>query len=104
MIYLIVDLKFQPAREADFFKVMQEEYLPILVNKYKWKLIASWRIQIGDLHRIINIWSFNTINEFWDVRMKMFHDTEYTARRDRLHSLLTDETISFATPLPSSPM
>lgn len=104
MIYLVASLKVHSGKNKEFLEILQKEYLPILINKYKWKLIAAWQVQIGDLDEVIDIWGFSDINEFWSHRMTMFKDTEYMAVRERLRLLLKEETISFATPLPISPM
>lgn len=84
--------------------MMQQEYLPLLVSRYKWHLFCSLKVQIGDLHEIMNIWRFDRLEDFWNVRMKMLQDQQYmTARRD-LHALLVDEQISFATSLSDIPV
>ena len=104
MIYLIVRVKFQPAKESEFLETLGNEYIPMLREKYLWHLISSWKIQVGDLHEIMNIWKFNDLGEFWANREGMFHDKIYMDARQRLHSLMVEEHISFATALPYSPI
>ena len=104
MVYLIAYLKVISGKNKDFHDVLQNEYVPILVNKYGWKLVACWQTQIGDLDQVIDIWGFDDINQFWTDREAMFKDTEYKEARKKVRSLLKEEIIEFATPLPASPL
>lgn len=104
MVYLIVRVKFQPGRETEFIEMLENEYIPILRDRYGWELVSSWKVLVGDLHEIMNTWRFASLGEFWNSREAMFGDREYMEARQRLHALMADEHISFATPLGRSPM
>jgi len=104
MVYLIAYLKVTSGKNKDFHDVLKNEYLPILVNKYGWNLVACWQTQIGDLDQVIDIWGFEDMNQFWTNRQAMFEDEEYVSARKKVRSLLKEEIIEFASPLPASPM
>ncbi len=104
MVYLIAYLKVISGKNQEFHDVLQNEYIPTIVKKYGWKLVACWQTQIGDLDQVIDIWGFDDINQFWTDRQAMFKDAEYLAARKKVRSLLKEEIIEFASPLPSSPM
>jgi hypothetical protein len=104
MVYLVAYLKAHPGKNKALHEILQNEYLPMLVNKYGWKLIAAWQTQIGDLDQVIDIWGFDDLNQFWTTRQAMLSDTEYTEVRSRVRALLKGEVIEFASPLPISPM
>lgn len=104
MVYLVANLKIHSGRNKEFLVMLQSEYIPILVNKYNWKLIAAWQVQVGDIDEIIDVWGFNDISDFCSSRTKMLDDTEFLGLRAKLRPMLREETIRLVTSLAVSPI
>ncbi|MFH1480133.1 MAG: NIPSNAP family protein, partial [Pseudomonadota bacterium] len=95
MVYLIAYLKVVSGKNEEFLDILQNEYIPIIVNRYGWKLIACWQTQVGDLDQVIDIWGFDDFNQFWASREAMYKDPEYKEARKKVRSLLHEERVEF---------
>ncbi|MDO8490397.1 MAG: NIPSNAP family protein [Dehalococcoidia bacterium] len=103
MIYLLATAQLHTGKLQEFSDILSKEYLPI-AEKHGQKLVGAWRTVVGNVDEITDLWAFNSLAHFEQVRGALAQNPDWQKAYARLRSVIAAESHKIIGPLSFSPL
>ena len=103
MIYFQATLDVLPHRLGEFSEFVGKELVPC-VGQYGMKLVGGWVNTVGKMNEVIDLWCFESLEQFGKGMAEMVRDREWRRLDATLRTMAPVEVTKLLWPLPYSPL